>query len=311
MKTNIKLGGLRIMIFIILTIALLALLFNNKGLFYRESRDFSSLNSSNILEGAEPFEYLGGNKKAILFIHGFPGSPRMYYMVKELAIRDGYDVFIPKLPGFGTTHSDFIKSNFSMWYSYLSNYYNGIRGGYDKFYIAGNSMGGALTLKLAQNVDLKPTAIASIAAPVFLNSLKRGVLKSTTLYFIRYLSKFVKYIPPKNPPKDPSEDQDGDTRWVGYRGKFPRQIYSLYIGLKSVKKDLGKIEIPCYLCHAKHDKTVSYKNLNLIKDRVSSKSILIRVLDLSEWSHTNHSMFIYKSIVDDLWSDIDYFFNNL
>ncbi len=292
-----------IIILLILLIFLLLIFFNYTGFLYREDSDYSHLLKKAQLEGAEEFEYKDGKSKAILFIHGFPGSPRMYYLVKEFAIKAGYDVYIPRLPGFGTNKEEFIKSNFSMWFKYIHKYYLDIRKNYKKFYIVGNSMGGSLVLKLAECVENKPTAIASVAAPVFVSS--------PLIYIVRYLSLFKSHIPPKRPEKDRSLDQDGETEWVGYRGLFPKQIYSLLIGLKGIKKDLNKIDIPCYLCQAKMDKTVSFKNMNYIRKNISSSNILVRVMDLSQWNHSNHSMFIYKSVVGGLWSDIDYFFTSL
>ncbi len=299
-------------ILIIISLLLLMLIFfDYTGFLYIENSDYNHLLKEAELEGAESYEYQNGNTKAILFIHGFPGSPKMYYIVKELAIKAGYDVYIPRLPGFGTNEKEFISSNFSMWFNYIHEYYNNIRNEYDNFYIVGNSMGGALVLKLAECVENKPTAIASVAAPVFINSFFRGVVSSPFLYVVRFLSLFISYIPPKRPSKDRSLDLDGETEWVGYRGLFPKQTYSLLIGLKKIKKDLYKIEVPCYLCQAKMDKTVPYQNMNYIRQKISSDNVLVRVMDLSQWNHSNHSMFLYKSIADGLWSDIDSFFRSL
>ncbi|MBN2619278.1 MAG: alpha/beta fold hydrolase [Spirochaetales bacterium] len=285
-------------------------------MFFKESSDFTKVPNSGYMEGAEPFEYITPtNDKAILFIHGFPGSPKMYYMVRELAIKNGYDVFIPALPGFGTKKEDFIYSNFSMWFNFIKNYYMDKRVKYKRFYIVGTSMGGSITLKLAEEFSgdssYEPTAIASVAAPVFLNSLFRGVVKSPLLYFIRTIARFISYIPPKEPVKDPSLDEDGECEWVGYYGLFPKQIKSFMFALKTIKRELNKITVPCFLIHAKEDKTVSFKSLPVIFKNIKSDKILLRVISLKKWKHSNHSLFIYKSVVNPLWSDIEYFFNGI
>lgn len=295
-----------IFVLILLFVIILLLIYNLTGIGHRENGDYSLIESSNYLEGGESFEHVEGHSKAVLFIHGFPGSPRMYYLVKKLAIRDGFDVFCPALPGFGTNHNDFIKSNFSMWFRFLDDYYASIRGNYDRFYIVGNSMGGALTLKLAEKYSgtvNNPTAIATVAAPVY---IKRFLSK-----FLRTISLFTSYIPSKKASKPKSEDQDGETEWVGYRGLFPKQSYSLLQGFKGIKKDLSKITVPCYFCHAKEDKTVPFENLKYISSRVSSENILIRILSMKGWRHSNHSLFIYKSYYESVWSDIEYFFRLL
>lgn len=283
-------------------------IFSPTGICHHESSDYKVIDRSEAeyLEGAEPFEHVEGNRKAVLFIHGYPGSAKMYYLVRKLAIRDGYDVFSPTIPGFGTNHGDMIKSNFSMWYKYLSDYYTDIRVNYKEFYIVGNSMGGALTLKLAEEFNkghLEPTAIATIAPPVF--------VKKLSARFVRFISFFKSYIPAKQPPKDKSLDQDGETEWVGYYGLFPKQVYSLLLGFKSIKKDLYLINTPCYFCHAKEDKTVSFDNLGYITDHISSENILVRILRMKGWKHSNHSLFIYRSYYENIWNDIELFFKRL
>ncbi|MGL1890539.1 MAG: alpha/beta fold hydrolase [Spirochaetaceae bacterium] len=293
--------------YILILLILAFIIYNNSSLFFKEDSNYSHINFSKPLKGGEPFERSDGNNRAILFIHGFPGSPKMFYMVRELALEAGYDVFCPKIPGFCSCHDDFILTNFSMWFNYLKNYYIDKRKSYDQFYIIGNSMGGAMTLKLAElfSADevLKPTAIATVAAPVYIRNPK--------LFFIRTIKFFKDYIPPKKPIKDKSLDEDGETEWVGYYGHFPKQIFSLIVGFKGVKRDLKKITVPCYLSHAKEDKTVPFKNMEYISRRISSNNIQTRVFNLNKWKHSNHSMFIYKTTVGPIWSGIDNFFNSL
>lgn len=298
---------------ILVAIVLSFIIFNLTSIFHIESSDYTQLKESEPLEGAEPFEYTSNNKKAVMFIHGFPGSPKMFYLVRKLAIADGYDVYNPKLPGFGTVKEDLINTNFSMWYKYIRDYYLDVRTKYDEFYIVGTSMGGALTLKLAQefhkdHIDA-PNGIAVTAAPVFLNNLFLGVVQNPLIYVSRIVSLFYKYIPPKRPRKSVEFDQDGDTEWVGYRGLFPKQIYSLLMGLKDISRNLELVDVPCYLCQAKEDRTVSFKNLYYIANKISSDDVLLRVMNLNEWKHSNHSLFIYKSVGPVLWNEINSFFN--
>lgn len=305
--------------FLILLIVLALILlgvFCNTPIFYRESDNYSNLKEASILKGGEEFSFLENRDKAVLFVHGFPGSPKMFHLIRDLAKKDGYDIYNPRLPGFATEdRGDLIKTNFSMWYKYIKDYYINIRQNYKEFYIVGTSMGGALTLKLAEEFplgsELSPTAIAVTSAPVFLNNLKRGAIRAPFLYIARVISLFLKYIPPGRPRKSEKDDQDGDTQWVGHRGLFPRQIYSLMMGLIKVRKDLKKVSHPCYLCQARKDRTVPFKNLYYIERKIRSKRIVTNTIDLSNWKHTNHSLFIYNSVGPVLWDDINRFFKSL
>lgn len=299
------------LLLIIVTAIILFLIYNNTGLLYRENSNYQDINFSSPLKGGEPYEFIQNSKKAILFVHGFPGSPKMFYMVREMAVKEGYDVFSPRLPGFSSTEEEFIKTNFSMWFKYVKDYYMSLRDSYDTFYVVGHSMGGALTLKLTQELEKVqgPTAVAVVSAPVFLSRNSYGPMLCFILLFVRFLSKFITYIPPGHPPKSKDMDQDGDTEWIGYRGKFPRQIYSLLVGIKGVKRGLARVKTPCYLCQAKGDRTVPFKNLDYIVNHISSEDVRVRELSLDQWEHTKHSLFLYKSVVGKLWEDISDFFD--
>lgn len=299
---------------VLIAIVSIFIIFNLTPFLHKEDKNYLTVKEGALLEGAESFESVKGNKKAVLFIHGFPGSPKMFHLIRDLAIKDGYDVFNPKLPGFGCQIEDLLETNFSQWYSYIRDYYLDKRGNYNDFYIVGTSMGGALTLKLAQEYNEEhidsPTAIAVTAAPVFLNNLLKGVIKNPSIYFVRTISLFKKYIPPKRPRKSKEFDEDGDTEWVGHKGIFPKQAYSLIMALKTIKKRLNEVDVPCYLCQAKEDKTVPFENLYYILNKISSDDIKVNVFSLKQWKHTNHSLFIYRSVGPKLWEDIDQFFRN-
>lgn len=301
--------------FIVITIVLLVIIFFNLGLFYKEDNAYDKLSFSKPLKGGEPFEYRGGNKKGVLFIHGYPGSPKMFYMARELAIKSGYDVFSPRLPGFSSTKEEFIKTNFSMWFNFIKKYYLNLREEYESIYVVGHSMGGALTLKLCEELyrekELLPTAIAVVSAPIFLNNLKRGVKLSFLLKIVRTIGLFTDYIPSNKPIKSKDLDQDGDSEWIGYRGIFPKQTFSLKIGLKNVGKNLYKVKTPCFLSHGEGDRTVPFKNLDYISGRINSSERVIKIFNLDNWKHSKHSLFIYKTVVGPLWSSIDTFFKSL
>lgn len=301
-----------LLIFIIF-IALL-LIYNNTGIFYRESSVLPEDLSNELMEKAEPVVKKQGHKKAILFIHGFPGTPWMYSRVKERASEE-FDIFIPLLPGFGRTPKEFVKTGFSMWYASVRKLYLEHREEYEEFYIVGNSMGGSLGLKLAEEFSsdpsLAPFALAAVAPPVFLNRIRSGVMKTPLLYFMRTFACFIKHIP-RNPHElKRKKDQDGSLSWVGYYDKFPLQTYSLLRGIRGIRKELHRVTVPCYLSHARGDRTVSFQNLFYIADKVKSDNVRMRIWDLHPWKHSHHSLFIYKSVAPVLIEDILDFFSKV
>ena len=80
--------------------------------------------------------------KAVLMIHGFPTAPNMYRYAADRMKSEGYDVYAPLIPSFGTDWNDFTKTNFSSWYKWIEDYYKSLERKYKEVYVIGISMGG-------------------------------------------------------------------------------------------------------------------------------------------------------------------------
>lgn len=291
----------------------LHLLFNWTDFFYRENSLFEETDLSELMDpDAGPIEIINESKKCLIFVHGFPSTPKTYKYVAPLAEKAGYDVFAPLLPGFGTSNEDFIKSNFTQWFMYLRDFYLEKRRGYDKVYIVGLSMGGALTLKLAETYSgtwLAPDGISVNAAPVSLRFPAKGFARGAMLFSVRTISWFIGH---QNNRKDTWRTmEDGHGEWLGYEGVFPRQIYSLKMGLVRVRKDLKKITVPIIAFQVPGDRTVDSANLTRIEKHVSSSVKSFHMLDYSGYRNTSHALFLYESIREKLMTDILDFFDGL
>ncbi len=298
----------------LLGVIVLLVLLNGTRMFYFETDQYRKNDLSQIMDKrALPLEYRMGNKKAVLCVHGFPASPAGFAWQAEQFKKAGYDVFVPLLPGFGTRPEDLKGQGFKSWYAYLKDYYSALRGQYDQFYIIGMSMGGALTLKLAEeyssDAGLAPSAIATVSAPVFLNSLlENGVLLNPALYISRTLS----WIMPDPLPyaNDVSGLPDGGDRWMGYFALLLPQIHSFKMGLKSVKKDLPKITVPYLGLQAIGDKDVPFKNLDYIYRHISSREKVKKEFDIANIAHSHHVLIMYDSTRQEVFDNINSFFKN-
>jgi carboxylesterase len=296
---------------IILCVLCLLWLFNSTTFLHRENPDYGNSPSSVMDERVKPIFSVHGNRRAVLYIHGFPSTPATYEYVAHLSEQNGYDVFAPLLPGCGTTPKDLTSKNFTQWYAFVRNLYLCNRKNYNYFYLAGSSMGGALSLKLAEEfsgTELAPSAIFIASTPVFLNSIRNLAMRNPLLYLIRMVGWFFDYIPAKEKAK---ELEDGEERWIGYRGLFPRQIYSLMIALRLIRKNLPKITVPVYAVHSIGDRTASFKNLQFIINHVSSDVKKRKVYDLRRFNHSRHTLFLYDSTRDDIWSELSSFFREV
>lgn len=292
----------------------LLLLINEVSFLYWEKDSYDESNLNKLLdERCAPIYLLNDNDKAIMFVHGMPSSPATYIYYSELASDRGYDVIVPLLPGFGTTNTDLYDQTFSGWVKFLSEKYELYRRLYDKFYIVGISMGGSLSLRLAEmysDTQLEPTAVAVTAAAVFLNNIPQGVILNPALFFVRTIGWFVDEVP-GNGASFFAQYPDGGHRWRGYSANFPRQLHSYKMYLKKIKRDLDKITVPLYLAHDINDKTVPYKNMNYIAEHVTSEIVETNSVDLGDIPHSHHILYIYDSTRDLMYEDIMNFFESL
>ncbi|MFK3960065.1 alpha/beta hydrolase [Guptibacillus hwajinpoensis] len=102
-----------------------------------------------VLQGAEPF-YFEGNHIGVLVLHGFTGSTQsMRYLGEQLA-SEGYTVCGPRLKGHGTHYEDMEQSTYEEWIQSVEEGYQWLKERCDELFITGLSMGGTLTLYLAE-----------------------------------------------------------------------------------------------------------------------------------------------------------------
>lgn len=296
---------------IILLIIVLIIIWSVFMPFYREKTiPLIPDESKCFSERCHSIIYKEGNKKAVLFIHGFPTTPYMYKWATEYMRVRSYDVFAPLIPTFGADIKEFEKSNFSSWFSYIDNYYMKLRKEYGTLNVIGVSMGGAMTLKLTEihsDDGMAPDAIAVISAPVVYNSLFRDhIVTKPAGYFIRLIKLF---IPSINAEKSTgiAGHNDGDENWTGYRGLYSTPGCSLIWNLKRIRKDLCRIHVPMISIHDEGDKTVPYGNQGIIKRETDTDSVFISQKMGDEYIHTHHALLSYNSCQKELM-DIIYAF---
>ncbi len=250
--------------------------------------------------------------RAVIMIHGYPSTPHSYDWASKRFYEEQYDVFVPLLPGFGTEPKELYKTTFTQWYNYVENFYKEKRAHYKHLYVIGTSMGGSIALKLGEQFSNSPLAcdaVATIAAPVFLNDIKLGIIHKWSFYFMRLAALFTPAINPKI--HTGSEwINDGEELWIGYGGAFVRGGVSFMHALKTIRAELSKINVPLYLAHDQNDKTVNFQNLAVIKEKVSSKNVVVKITKLTS-DHNRHTLLLYPSIQKELADDILTFFSDV
>lgn len=120
-----------------------------------------------VLPGCEPWSSPGGGPHGVLVLHGFTGSPVSMRPLAEAFAGAGFAVEMPRLPGHGTDPADLALTTWDDWLAEASRCLAVLqaRTTDGSVVVAGLSMGGALTLALAE-AHAELAGIVVINAPV-------------------------------------------------------------------------------------------------------------------------------------------------
>jgi carboxylesterase len=212
-----------------------------------------------LLPGAEPFSH-DGSRTGVLVIHGFTGSPKSMRPWAEHLAAEGFTVELPRLPGHGTRWEDMAVTRWEDWYAEVDRTFTSLRERCDQVFVMGLSMGGSLSLRLAEN---RPDEVAGL---VLVNPAVHSERKDRHLLpLIRHVVKAFPGI--VNDIKKPGQDEGG------YE-KLPLQCaYSLQQAWTQVKADIGRITAPVLLLHSREDHVVEPSNSAWILANLRSSDV--------------------------------------
>ena len=294
---------------IIIVLIVLFILWNTTLVGYRdlpkvqlesdEERAFSA--------NAKPITYKADHQRCVLMVHGFPSTPSMYSYSAKRIHESGFDVYVPLLPGFGTDPKDLENTTFAQWFEYLCRTYEVLRSEYKTMHVIGTSMGGAMTLKLAERYCsspyLAPNSIVSIAAPVVYNSIKDGIFTDLRQYFARSVALFTGSLGAKIVDGNPN-GSDGGEDWAGYGGLMVRPGLSFIASLPKIRRNLEFITCPLFAIHDRGDTTIPFKNLALIANETQSRKLVVLETAMESDGHSRHALLSYYSIQQSLTDKI-------
>ena len=204
--------------------------------------------------------HLEGGAIAVLMVHGFTGSPASIRPWAEALHREGFTVRAPRLPGHAETWEEMNKTRWSDWYAEVDRNFSELKKKYQRVFVAGFSMGGALSIRLAsirgQEIEGLMLVNPSIHDP-------RPSMKLVPLlqYVIPSLGGRGTDVAAPNPPKH------------SY-GRTPlRALRSLQKLWKVVQRDLYLVDVPLMVGYSVNDHVVDPKNSEMVIDNVSSIDI--------------------------------------
>jgi carboxylesterase len=219
-----------------------------------------------IAKGAEPI-FLKGGDRACLLIHGITGSPsEMAYLAEKLN-ESGYTVKAPLLPGHGTDIKDLNKYTWHKWVGAVSEELMKMSARHEKVFVAGQSMGGILTLTLASLHGSLIHACAVFSTPLWLKPFAAKYI--LPLLGGTSLARMIGDLP-STPGEDVKEPQ-GAPHFSYGRNSIPA-TYSLLELMRLIRKKgfLSTITTPMLIMQSSQDLFIHPDSGRTIYSSISS-----------------------------------------
>ena len=204
-----------------------------------------------------------GSDVGVLLCHGFAGAPGALRDWAEHLAAAGYTVRLPLLPGHGTKWSDANRTTFDDWLAEVTRAFQELRATCRAVVICGLSMGGTLTLRLA---ELYPDAVDGI---VLVNPSVMTLRRDA-----KWLLPWLWRVLPAYPGIVGDIAKPGVTE-PGYKYLPTKAVYSLSKAWLVVRADLPKVTAPVLLLHSTVDHTVEPENTAIVRAEIGSTDVTV------------------------------------
>jgi carboxylesterase len=209
-----------------------------------------------------------GARVGVLLVHGFTGSPAsMRPWAEDLHAR-GYSVSLPQLPGHGTRWQDLQATTYDDWYAEAGTAFAKLKAEHEHVVLCGLSMGGLLSLALAQEHG------RDIAGLVVVNPAVDSNRKDVKLLPV------LKHVVPAFPAIGNDIKKPGQEEHAYPRTPL-KAAASLFKEMPRVRERLAEITQPLLMFRSRVDHVLDPSSGRAIMSRVSSRDLEEVVLEES------------------------------
>ena len=215
--------------------------------------------------------YLPGGENAVIIYHGYLGSPDDVITLAEHLNREGFTVFVPRLPGHGTSGNDFMTTGGRDWLRRAFDSCAEINGKYKNTIIAGFSMGGLLAI-IAASV-FRPDGLV-LVAPAVTNKRRLKIhLAPLMMLFKKRIRRN------KKSEAESSFDRFLEKEYWSY--DWPAAAWSILRMQKEAVKRLRQIRCRTFLLISEADNTVPVKAGEIVAGSIDGELLDKQVLKKS------------------------------
>lgn len=206
--------------------------------------------------GSKAFSHSTESRIGVLVIHGYTGAPGALLPQAKAFADAGYNVELPLLPGHGTTIDDMIKTKNKQWRDTALEYYDKLKAKCDKVFVFGLSMGGALSLFIAEN--RQPDGIVIVN-----NALYFRGLSVKLLWLLKYFKKTI--------PGLANDIKKADTKEPCYPLNPLKPAHEAMKLFAEVRKNLHKVTCPVIIFKSFEDHVIPVEVAETTYELIESK----------------------------------------
>lgn len=196
-------------------------------------------------DGVTPYSHVAQGDTGILLIHGYTGAPGVMKPQREYFAKAGFHVEVPLLPGHGTELEEMYHIKYRVWLKCVEEALLKLKERCTNVFIMGLSMGGALTLYLAEKFDFIRGII------LVNNTLYVEEFRVHFAWLVRYFCKNIACI--GNDIKAPGITEPA------YDRNPVNGVYQMHRMLKLIRKNIKEIKCPVVIFKSTEDHVISVR----------------------------------------------------
>lgn len=239
----------------------------------------------------KPIELKGDNKSCVLLIHGWSSTSYEMRHLSQKLNSEGFSVCAPLLPGHGTNPSDLEGVTWEDWYKFIEDEYLKLKKKYKKVYVGGCSLGGNLSILLAQKYECV-SGLVLLGTPF---RMKKEGLGSVVVKFISYFKKYLKKTYPLWLKK-----KCGIISLISYQEYPVKSTLEVLKAIRKSRQDLHQIKQPTLILQSNSDFVINQNSIHHFYDKLGSRNKVSKLVPNAYHnfiSNKNYS-FVYDDIID-------------
>lgn len=238
----------------------------------------------------KPFFFEAG-KRAVLLLHGFTGNSSDVRMLGRFLEKNGYTSIAPHYKGHGVPPEELIETGPEDWWQDVVGAYQELKDkGYQEIAVAGLSLGGVFSLKVASEMPVK--GVVTMCAPM--------TMKTTELMFegvLGYAREYKKY--------EGKSQEVIDAEVEAIRQTPMQTLPELQQLIQDVRGIVDHVYAPLFVVQGRLDDVIDTNSANIIHETAESTDKQIK------WYEKSGHVITLDQEKEQLHEDILAFLNKL